>query len=67
VAHGSLFSAVPFEETLVSHLAAFLMPINFDRSNRMIDKGIINKWSLNEDNGSDTSCYREIEISQDRL
>ena len=38
------------------------MPINLDRSNPMIAKRIIKKGGLNENKGSDASCYGEIEI-----
>jgi hypothetical protein len=59
---GSALSEVSFQDGFVSDLSAISMPIDLDRSNRMIVKRIINKWSLNENKGSDASCYREIEI-----
>jgi hypothetical protein len=62
ITRGSALSEVSFQDNFVSDLSAISMPIDLDRSNRMIVKRIINKWSLNENKGSDASCYREIEI-----
>jgi 23S rRNA maturation mini-RNase III len=61
--HGSALSAVFFQENIVSDLSAISMPIDLDRSNRVIVKRNPNKRSLNENKESDTSCYREIKIS----
>jgi hypothetical protein len=62
ITRGSALSEVSFQDNFVSDLSAISMPIGLDRSNRMIVKRIISKWSLNENKGSDASCYKEIEI-----
>ncbi len=38
------------------------MPIDLDRSNRIIVKRFVSKSSLNEDERSDASRYREVKI-----
>jgi hypothetical protein len=51
-----------FKKIVLSYLSAISMPIDLYRGNRLIVKRIINKLNFNENNGSDTSCYRETKI-----
>jgi hypothetical protein len=49
----SIFRGVLRE--FITNLSAISMPMDLDRSNQMILKRIINKWSLVENKRSDTS------------
>jgi hypothetical protein len=61
---GSAPSEVSFQDSFPGDLSAISMPIDLDRSNRMIVKRITKKGGLDENKRSDTSCYRKIEIWQ---